>query len=208
MVALTILELRYHSSYRRCEHRQKRFILMSSAVSPFNLVVMGVSGCGKSTVAEALARKLNGHFADGDDFHPPSNVDRMSKGIPLSDTDRMPWLEAINQYMRQTEPNRTINVVACSALKRIYRDTLADSIPVLFVHLAGDFALIEARSKARTGHFMNVGLLQSQFDTLEPPTDDESVVTVRIDVTIDEVIENAVKQVKRSDLFRSFQQQL
>ena len=181
---------------------------MSSAVTPFNLVVMGVSGCGKSTVAEALARKLNGHFVDGDDFHPPSNVDRMSKGIPLSDTDRMPWLEAINHYMRQTEPNGTINVVACSALKRIYRDTLADSAPVLFVHLAGNFALIEARSKARSGHFMNVGLLQSQFDTLEIPTDDESVITVRIDVTIDEVIENAVSQVKQSDLFRSFQQQI
>lgn len=194
---------------------------MNQVRSPLSIVVMGVSGCGKSTVAEALAEKLNGHFIDGDDFHPPENVERMSKGIPLTDADRMPWLAAINHSIRQpqtqpktqpqtkakTQPGRVVKVVACSALKRVYRDALSDSVSVLFVHLAGDFELIEARSNAREGHFMDVDLLQSQFDTLETPNDDEPVVTVSIDAPIDAVVDNVVQCVKQSSLFQSFQQQ-
>ena len=175
-------------------------------LNPFNLVVMGVSGCGKSTVAKELAIELNGHFSDGDDFHPQANVERMSKGVALTDSDRIPWLNAINHYMRQAQPGRSMNVVACSALKRIYRDALSDSTRVLFVHLVGDFELIEARSRAREGHFMNIDLLQSQFDTLETPDADESVVTINIDAPIDEVIRNAVKLVKQSPAYLSFHQ--
>ena len=178
---------------------------MNAAFHPFNLVVMGVSGCGKSTVGEKLASRLNGQFADGDDFHPSANVERMSNGIALTDEDRLPWLAAINRYLRQTESNREVNVVACSALKRSYRDVLSDSTEVLFVHLVGDFELVLARSKARANHFMNVGLLQSQFDTLETPSQDESVITVSIDAPIDVITENTVLRIEQSSMFRNFQ---
>ena len=170
--------------------------------SPLSIIVMGVSGCGKSCVAQALAARLNGHFMDGDDFHPPANVERMSRGVALTDADRLPWLAAINQTIRESQPDTGVNVVACSALKRLYRDVLSKSTAVLFVHLAGDFALIEARSKARKNHFMDVGLLQSQFDTLETPGGDEHVVTVNIDSPLDVVIDDAVKQVEQSSLFQ------
>ena len=172
------------------------------------LVVMGVSGCGKSTVAEALAARLQGQFMDGDDFHPPENVERMSEGVPLTDEDRLPWLAAINHAVRQPNTDKVVKVVACSALKRMYRDVLSESTPVLFVHLAGDFDLIEARSKARKDHFMDVGLLQSQFDTLETPSNTESAVTVSIDAPIEEVIDNAMMSVQRSSMYIAFQQQI
>ncbi len=166
-----------------------------------NIVVMGVSGCGKSSVGEALAQRLSGQFIDGDDFHPAENKARMSKGIALTDTDRMPWLKRINEYMRASHPDDTLTVIACSSLRRLYRDVLTDSTSVLFVHLVGDFDLIKKRSESRQGHFMRVDLLQSQFDTLEIPTADENAVTVSIDPDFSAVVDDALTQVIQHDLY-------
>lgn len=173
---------------------------MKSAATSLNLVVMGVSGCGKSSVGAALAAHFGGNFLDGDDLHPAENVERMSKGIPLRDEDRMPWLTAINHHLHSPSDAR-VNVVACSALKRSYRDVLSHNLALLFVHLQGDFALIESRSKARQGHFMNLALLQSQFDTLEPLDPSESAVVVSIEPTLNEVVDDAIARVTQHPLF-------
>lgn len=144
------------------------------------IVVMGVAGCGKSTVGAALAGRLGGTYVDGDDLHPEANIRRMRDGIPLSDEDRWPWLDLVGAALRR--PGDGVRVIGCSALRRAYRDRIraAAGGPVRFVHLVGSRDLIEARMAARTGHFMPAALLDSQFAILEPPGPDEAAVAVDI----------------------------
>ncbi len=146
---------------------------------PKAVVVMGVSGCGKSVVGEALAKGLGGVAIDGDDLHSADAVAKMRAGIALNDGDRWPWLDRIGAALRNSE---AIAVVACSALKRSYRDRLRSACPGLrFVFLDGDAAVIEPRLRARQGHYMPASLLQSQLQALERPEADEGDV-VRIDI--------------------------
>lgn len=149
------------------------------------LVVMGVSGSGKSTVAAMVAEQLGWEFAEGDAMHPQANVDKMHAGTPLTDEDRWPWLDVIAAWIRSHLDEGTPGVVTCSALKRSYRDVLR-APGVVFVHVAGDGALIEDRMSKRSGHFMPTSLLQSQLATLEVPGDDEAHITVAADRTPDE----------------------
>lgn len=143
-------------------------------------VVMGVSGCGKSTVGAAFAAAIGGTFLDGDDLHPPANVAKMAAGIALDDADRAPWLTRVGRHLRKTAPPV---VVGCSALRRRYRDAIRReaAVPVRFLHLAGSRAVIGARLAGRQGHFMPAALLNSQFAALEPPAPEEDAVTVDID---------------------------
>jgi gluconokinase len=142
--------------------------------APRQLIVMGVAGAGKSTVAAALAARLGCEVADADDFHPPSNVAKMSAGVPLEDADRWPWLEAIAAWIRAHDQAGRTAVVTCSALKRAYRDLLRAASPHgVFVHLTGSAELLAERIGGRRGHFMPPGLLASQLATLEPLGADE-----------------------------------
>ncbi|HWI10508.1 MAG TPA: gluconokinase, partial [Burkholderiaceae bacterium] len=135
------------------------------------VVVMGVSGCGKTTLGRLLAQRLNAEFLEGDDLHPPRNVERMAAGIALTDADRRDWLLQIAQQLADAHASNHGLVVSCSALKRRYRDVLrAASAGLAFVHLNADRALLEARMDARSDHFMPASLLDSQLQTLEPPT--------------------------------------
>lgn len=151
------------------------------------IVLMGVSGCGKTTVGLALGCRLGVSYRDGDDLHSPENIAKMSRGEPLTDDDRWPWLARVGQALSQAG---TGIVVGCSALKRRYRDRIrqvADG-EVIFVHLAGSRDLVEARLAARSGHFMPAGLLDSQFASLEPPGSDERAVTVDIGQPLDDIV--------------------
>ncbi len=142
------------------------------------IVVMGVSGCGKSTIAQSLAARLNWHFIDADDFHPIANVEKMRSGQPLNDNDRWPWLDNLNQRMRESSARSEPLVLACSALKQRYRDRLANNLRELrWVHLVGTFELISERMAARQHEYMPASLLRSQFESLEPPVD-----AVRVDI--------------------------
>ncbi|GAB1364917.1 gluconokinase [Rhodobacter sp.] len=138
---------------------------------PLRLVVMGVSGCGKSTLGAALAARLGADFIDADTLHPPANLAKMAAGVPLTDADRWPRLEAVAQALSGPAPL----VVACSALRRIYRDRLRAAEGVRFLHLAAPQAVILARMQARRNHFMPASLLASQYETLEPPGPDEAI---------------------------------
>ena len=134
------------------------------------VVVMGVSGAGKTTIGTALAGKSGWAFVDADDFHPPANVARMAAGTPLTDEDRWPWLEKMNAEMRVREERGESLVLACSALKEAYRARLMHGLAAArLVYLEGGFELIRGRAQARRNHFMPAALLRSQFDTLEPP---------------------------------------
>lgn len=146
-----------------------------------HLVVMGVAGSGKTTVAGLLARRLGWTSAEADEFHPASNVAKMAAGTPLTDDDRWPWLRAIALWIGDQDAAGRCSIVTCSALKRSYRDVLAAAPGrVRFVHLAGDPAVIAERMGHRTGHFMPAALLPSQFATLEPLQPDEDGVTVSV----------------------------
>ena len=146
---------------------------------PLRIVVMGVSGCGKSTVGAALAQALGLRFVEGDELHPPRNVELMAAGTPLTDDDRREWLQAVAATLADAKDDGV--VVSCSALKRSYRDLLRGSAPDLkLVHLRGEPALLARRLHERKGHYMPPSLLQSQLDTLEPPAADESVYTADI----------------------------
>ena len=150
---------------------------MSSA--PLRLVVMGVSGCGKSTMAQALAGRLGLTMVDGDDLHFPESVAKMRAGIALEDTDRWPWLDRIGGHLAKCAASSKGCVVACSALRRQYRDRIRERAgDVCFLFLDGDFELIQSRMHQRVGHYMQPGLLDSQFRTLEKPQADETDVIV------------------------------
>jgi gluconokinase len=152
------------------------------------IVVMGVSGSGKSTVGAALAQRLRVPFADADDFHPPANIAKMTAGHALDDDDRGPWLDSIGQWLAAHPAG---GVMSCSALKRAYRDQLREHCAdVEFLHLAGTPEVIGRRQASRPGHFMPASLLASQFATLEPLVDDERGVVIDVDQDIDSIVEN------------------
>ena len=160
-------------------------------------IVMGVSGSGKSTVAAALARQEGWILLEGDSFHPPANIAKMKAGIPLTDEDRWPWLRAIAERADTLRVDGRSAVVACSALKRGYRDILIGTRPdTVLVYLRGSKALIAGRMKQRKGHFMPPALLDSQFATLEEPGPDEHPIVVDIGGTQEAMIEDAVRQVR------------
>ena len=162
-----------------------------------NFVVMGVAGCGKSTIAKALADKLSLAYLEGDDFHSPQNVALMSEGLALTDSDRKPWLQAINQEMQLKVSNQQSFVLSCSALKQSYRRLLAKDVsPLLFVYLQGTQALIEQRIAMRQDHFMPMALVKSQFATLEDPRDDEHYISVNIAYSVHEIVEKVIASVK------------
>jgi gluconokinase len=165
--------------------------------TPCALIVMGVSGSGKSTIAEQLAQRLGWTYEDGDKFHPASNVAKMSAGHPLTDEDRWPWLQAIADEIDRVCKADEHVVIACSALKRSYRDVLVHGRrDIRIVYLDGTQELIAGRLGARKGHFMPPGLLVSQFKTLEPPGADENPVIVSIDASVEEIVDDTVSQMR------------
>jgi gluconokinase len=153
------------------------------------IVVMGVSGSGKTTVGAALAQRLRVPFADADDFHPPENTAKMTAGEALDDDDRRPWLEAVGEWLA----DRDSGVMTCSALKRSYRDVLRrHRADVEFVHLHVDRDVITRRQATRPRHFMPATLVDTQFTTLEPLEDDERGFVVDVDQSVDQIVEVAV----------------
>ena len=164
-----------------------------------HLVVMGVAGCGKSTVAEELARRLGWELAEGDDFHPEANIAKMSSGTPLTDEDRWPWLDLIAEWTAEQDGAGKNTVVTCSALRRIYRDRLRNAPGrTLFVHLVGSPELLEHRLSSRSGHFMPPTLLPSQLATLEPLEAVEEGVILDVYHSIDNIAQLAINQLHLS----------
>ena len=163
---------------------------MTGSPTPL-VVVMGVSGSGKTTVGRALAQRLDLEFVDGDDLHPPQNVERMRRGQPLDDAARMPWLREVGDWLH--EHTGSGGVVACSALRRTYRDLLrADAPGAWFLHLHGSPQVLRRRMRTRPGHFMPETLLDSQLRTLEPLQPDEPGLVVDVDRPVDAVVAEAV----------------
>ncbi|MFJ5927199.1 gluconokinase [Kitasatospora sp. NPDC092948] len=157
------------------------------------IVVMGVSGVGKTTVARLLAHRLGLPYAEADDFHPAANIAKMSAGTPLDDHDREPWLRALGAWLGERAEAGTGGVVTCSALKRSYRDILRDACPeAFFLHLTGSHDLVGDRIAHRTGHFMPPSLLDSQYATLEPLQADESGTVLDVDADPDTLVDRAV----------------
>ena len=157
------------------------------------VVVMGVSGSGKSTGGAALAQRLRVPFADADDFHPAANIAKMTAGHALDDHDRQPWLEAVGEWL--VEHDRAGGVMTCSALKRSYRDQLRRQAPrIEILHLHGSREVIARRQASRPGHFMPASLLDSQFATLEPLTPEEHGLVVDVDQSVDAIVQAYVDQ--------------
>lgn len=156
---------------------------------PFRIVVMGVSGCGKSSISNALAARFNARFVEADEFHPGASIDKMTVGIALTDDDRWPWLARLERELERDERV----VMACSALRRSYRDILRRAKHVRFVFLDVSYAEAFRRVTSRTGHYMGASLLASQFDALERPTDGETdVITIDAAGPFDVVLETAI----------------
>jgi gluconokinase len=156
------------------------------------IVIFGVSGAGKTTVGKMLAHLLGWRFLEADDFHPAANIEKMSNPERLSgltDEDRWPWLDCLRKQMEQLLSAGENAVLACSALKRAYRDRLRVSDEVTFAFLRGDYALVEKQLRSRHGHFMNAALLQSQFDDLEEPQPDEHALTVSLGRTPEQIVQ-------------------
>jgi gluconokinase len=153
------------------------------------IVIFGVSGAGKTTVGKMLAEQLGWRFLEADDFHPAANIEKMRSGRPLTDEDRWPWLDCLRKQIEQLLSAGENAVLACSALKRAYRDRLRVSDEVTFVFLRGDHALVEKQLRSRHGHFMNAVLLQSQFDDLQEPQPNENVLTIELGRTPEEIVE-------------------
>lgn len=162
------------------------------------IVVMGVSGAGKSTVGTLLAERLGWPFEDGDAFHPPQNVEKMRTGTPLTDEDRWPWLAAIAARIARARAEGTGVVIACSALKRAYRDVLRDGqADVRFLHLTGEPAVIMARQAARQGHYMPASLVASQFAALEPPETEADVIDLDVEPDPPAILAKAIAALRR-----------
>lgn len=163
-----------------------------------SIILMGVSGSGKSTIGAAVAREIKAKFIDGDDLHPRANIQKMASGQPLNDDDRAPWLQRLNDAAYSLNHKNETGIIVCSALKRRYRDLLRkDNDNMVFVYLKGSFEVILARLQARSGHFMPTELLKSQFEALEEPGDDEKdVICVDIDTDIEGVVGRCVAALK------------
>ncbi len=160
------------------------------------VILMGVSGSGKTTIGKRLAQSLGWTFFEGDDFHPRANITKMSKGIPLSDEDRQPWLNALRELIEQFIHKEESAVLACSALKAAYRQFLEqENEEVFFVYLKGDYELIRKRLEERSNHYMKAGLLSSQFDALEEP---EGVMTVDILRDPEEIVSSIQQELLRA----------
>lgn len=159
-----------------------------------HFVIMGVAGSGKTSIGQRLALELGADFIDGDDLHPPSNIDKMARGVPLNDGDRAPWLASVGKTLR-VHPGTLI--VGCSALKRSYRDQIRAAVghPVTFLYLDGSRDLIAGRMAKRQRHFMPLSLLDSQFATLQRPEPDEDAITVSIDAEPDAIVAALVKAI-------------
>lgn len=175
---------------------EKEATAAASGIAPHYIVVMGVSGNGKTTVAELLSKSLGWPFQEGDDLHPKANVEKMRNGHPLTDEDRAPWLELCHNWLAKCAEQGTGAVLTCSALKKKYRDVLAKHIPVQFVYLKVDPKIIEERLKHRVGHYMPPSLLPSQLATLEEPTDDEPVIRVPGDASPEELRDRVIERLR------------
>ena len=163
-----------------------------------SIILMGVSGSGKSTIGAAVAREIKAKFIDGDDLHPRTNIQKMASGQPLNDDDRVPWLQRLNDAAYSLNHKSETGIIVCSALKRHYRNLLRqDNENMVFIYLKGGFDVILARLQARSGHFMPTDLLKSQFDALEEPgTDEQDVICVDIDTDIESVVSRCVAVLK------------
>ena len=169
--------------------------------APLGIVIMGVSGCGKTTIARSLARNLRVKFLDADKFHPPSNIEKMSSGTPLTDADREPWLDDVGARIAEAAAERGMAVAACSALRRVYRERLnrASDLNLLFILLEGSREILERRVNRRTSHFMPPALLDSQLATLERPSADERAFAV----SISQPVKKMVAEILQSQELRS-----
>lgn len=157
---------------------------------------MGVSGCGKSSIAAELAKATGGLFVDADDFHSPDNRAKMTSGIPLTDEDRWGWIDALNTELRKRAAVDALTFLACSALRRVYRERLGVGIPELcFLYLKGSLELIRSRMESRSGHFMPQALLDSQFAALEEPTEEEAVI-IAITPPVEEIVAAILQRIK------------
>ena len=155
---------------------------------------MGVSGTGKSTIGKILSDRTGWDFVDADDFHPTANIDKMNRGIPLEDSDRLPWLEKLHEQICQTISDNKSGILACSALKSQYRQILrGKSDKVVFIYLQGDYDCIQTRIQQRQGHFMNPDLLRSQFETLEEP---EDALIIDVCLTPEKIIEEILSKIQ------------
>jgi gluconokinase len=164
---------------------------------PAVILVMGVSGAGKTTIGKLLAERLGWEFADGDKFHPAANVEKMRSGVPLTDEDRRPWLKRIAQWVDEIRRDNGQAVTAASVLKRSYRDIVIGERPdVRLVFLEGSRELIAQRVAARRGHYMPASLLDSQFDTLEPPGPDENAIRVSVEPAPEEIVSDIIEQLR------------
>jgi gluconokinase len=156
-------------------------------------VIMGVSGTGKSTIGKLLSDRTGWDFYDADDFHSPANLDKLNRGIALTDSDRLPWLKELQQLIAQVLDSRKQGILACSALKAQYRQILqGGSSEVVFIYLKGDYDCIQNRVQQRTGHFMNPNLLRSQFDTLEEP---QNALTIDVALNPGAMVEEILKKI-------------
>jgi len=158
-------------------------------------IVIGVSGSGKTTIGQMLARALGWGFSDADDFHSSTNIEKMKKGIPLTDEDRQPWLRSLRTAIEEWNRSGNSHILACSALKEGYRQTLGQNDPnVVFVYLQASFDLISERLNARKGHFFNASLLRSQFEALEAPQD---AITVDASKKPRQIVDAILKEIGR-----------
>lgn len=164
-----------------------------------SIILMGVSGSGKSTIGAAVAREIKAKFIDGDDLHPRANIQKMASGQPLNDEDRAPWLLRLNDAAYSLNHKNESGIIVCSALKRRYRDLLRkDNDNMVFIYLKGSFEVILARLQARSGHFMPTELLKSQFEALEEPgADEKDVICVDIDTDVEGVVGRCVAALKQ-----------
>jgi gluconokinase len=153
------------------------------------VIIFGVSGAGKTTVGKLLARELDWHFYEADDFHSPANIEKMRRGVSLTDDDRWPWLENLRELIKRSVAKDEDAVLACSALKRVYRKHLRVSAEVKLVFLRGDYAFVAEQLRHRRGHFMNRGLLRSQFTDLEEPKPEEAVLMIELGRTPQELVQ-------------------